>query len=454
MAFIRSISGLRATLGDDLSPVAVVKYALGFAKYCPAGSIIVGSDGRPSGSWIERAAISALTAAGRNVTTIGVAPTPTVQFAVEKSGAAGGIAITASHNPENWNGLKFLNSKGVFLDASENAEFWEIVDSENFDLSPDSIPADVEPYKDAVADHISSILNLDIFSKNGVAEYFDEREFVAVVDAVNASGSRPIPAALELLGCKVKKLHCDGSGIFPHTPEPIPDNLGELSEAVKKFKADIGVAVDPDADRLVLIDEFGEPIGEEKTIVLATKALLKLTKAAGGDVGPVVINHSTTKAVEDVAREFGAVCFRSSVGEINVVKKMKETGAIIGGEGSGGVILPASHFGRDSIAGVALILSLIAAENKPLSRLAVEVPEYFMIKTKKPFAGNFTDVADGFVKEFGRENLVGEDGVKFDFGDSWVQIRASNTEPIVRIIAEAKSRSESEELVEKASVLL
>lgn len=427
-------------------PDIVSGYAAGFAEYLPPGPVIIGRDGRPSGNWIEMTVAGALAACGREVRLIGIAPTPTVQYAIEESNAAGGIAVTASHNPGKWNGLKFLNSDGIFLDKKENKKFWEIVDRKVFNYSGYTDSVIIEPESLVLDMHIDSILYSEAWREKIINNVRD-REFRVVVDAVNASGSKALPLLLKRLGCTVIKLYCDNDGIFPHTPEPLPENLGELAKAVRKNKADLGIAVDPDADRLVLIDETGSPIGEEKTIVLATEAALELTNHRDQSKKPaVVVNYSTTRLVEDIATKLNADVHRSPVGEINVVKKMKETGAVIGGEGSGGVIFPASHYGRDSLVGTALTLSLLAHRGAGLSEICRDYPHYEMLKKKREFKGDIDLLLDKIENEFAGEDYVRDDGIKVNIGNGWVQLRASNTEPVVRIISEAPTRAEADKL--------
>lgn len=439
MPVIRSISGLRATLGDGLTPELISNYSSSFANYLPAGKIIIGRDGRPSGKWIENIVLGTLMACGREVTSLGVVPTPTVQLFVEKSEAVGGIIITASHNPSQWNGLKFLNSDGVFLDESENKNLWKIYDSKDFSFNKDFQFSDIEINNTAINSHINSILNLSVFRNSDVLNKLKERKLKIVVDAVNSSGSVAITSLLATLGCEVIPLYCDGTGIFPHIPEPLPENLIDLANSVIENKADLGIAVDPDADRLVLIDESGKPIGEEKTITLATQCVLenldyfdlKYNKPK------VVVNLSTTRMVDYITEKLGGSVIRSAVGEINVVKKMKEVGAIIGGEGSGGVIFPESHYGRDSLVGTALILSLLALKNQSLSNLSDQLPKYKMLKFKKEFQGSLEQIIEKIINEFPDAEIIREDGIKINLNDGWVQLRASNTEPIVRVISEA-----------------
>jgi phosphomannomutase len=456
MPVIRSISGLRATLGDGLTPELISNYSTSFAKYLPAGKIIIGRDGRPSGKWIENIVLGTLMACGREVTSLGVVPTPTVQLFVEKSEAVGGIIITASHNPSQWNGLKFLNRDGVFLDESENKNLWKIYDTKNFSFKEDFQFSEVEINNTAINSHINSILNLSVFRNSDVLNKLKERKLKIAVDAVNSSGSVAITSLLATLGCEVIPLYCDGTGIFPHIPEPLPENLTDLANSVLENKADLGIAVDPDADRLVLIDESGKPIGEEKTITLATQCVLenlddfdlKYSKPM------VVVNLSTTRMVDYITEKFGGSVIRSAVGEINVVKKMKEVGAIIGGEGSGGVILPESHYGRDSLVGTALILSLLAIKNQSLSNLSDQLPKYKMLKFKKEFQGSLEQIIEKIINEFPDAEIIREDGIKINLIDGWVQLRASNTEPIVRVISEAIDENKAKNLANQVLKLI
>lgn len=443
MPFIKSISGLRATLSDDCLNQEIVKiYARNFAVHVGGGTIIVGRDGRPSGEWIEYALAYELSKCGCNVQLLGIVPTPTVQLEVEHSDAAGGIAITASHNPTDWNGLKFINSSGVFLDADENKSFWALVDAD----SPvgSTQVGEISYIDDAIEKHISRISSIRFISEN--LEKIRSLKLKVAVDAVNASGSVAVPKLLEYFGCEVVTVFCDGTGNFPHEPEPLPKNLTMLAEAVKTHQCDLGVAVDPDADRLVLVDGLGNNVNEEMTLALAVDSVL----SQYSDRQNIVVNLSTSRLSEDIAKLNNCEVFRSPVGEINVVKKMKAVQAVIGGEGSGGVILPVCHYGRDSLVGIALVLLLLADRNKQLYQIIREYPKYSMIKHKEPFSGDFESFKKNLNGLFPNAKTDFSDGLRFDFEDSWLQIRLSNTEPIVRIIAEALTEDLSNELIEKA----
>jgi phosphomannomutase len=364
----------------------------------------------------------------------------------EHSDAAGGIAITASHNPAPWNGLKFLDSGGVFLDADGNAALWHAVDTNATHVSSDQQSGIVEMIADTTTQHIERVLELPALQSvpraNGEC---------VVVDAVNCSGSFVIPALLEALGYSVVRLYADGSGVFPHAPEPLTENLTELGNAVRQHNAVMGVAVDPDGDRLVLFDEHGQPIGEERTIALATAAALTL-----GAPGAVVVNYSTTRLVDDIAAEHGCTTYRAPVGEINVVRRMQRENAVIGGEGSGGVIYPACHAGRDSVVGVGLISAYLRHRACSLSQVCAEFPQYAMIKTKVVL-----DDRDRLAQDLARvassvegATISTDDGVHCAWGDRWVHVRGSNTEPIMRIIAEAPTQSDAEQLITMISALI
>lgn len=452
MPLIRSISGLRATLDDCLDENVIKEYCSAFAEVIPEGDIVIGRDGRPSGKWIEEIVARSLADSGRNVIVLGIVPTPTVQLLTEKNScAAGGIAITASHNPSQWNGLKFINTNGIFLNADENAALWDVVDNNKFQNNSTN-KCEVRYDSSAREKHISAIMNLSVFQDSDILKKIKHRKLCAVVDAVNASGSVIVPLLLEQFGCKVIKLFCDETGEFPHTPEPLPENLTELAKSVKLNNADLGIAVDPDADRLVLIDENGEPIGEERTIVLAVMACFMQKNM--NERNSIVVNHSTTRTVEDIAEMYGAVVHRSPVGEINVIGKMKEYGSVIGGEGSGGVILPECHYGRDSLVGIALTLALIAESGKTLSEICNELPKYEMIKTKRNFTGDISSIIERIKIEFANDTVIHEDGIKIISDKSWVQLRASNTEPIIRIIAEAPEKSIALNMIDRVNTLI
>lgn len=451
MAIVRSISGLRAQFGSGLTPELISNYAFSFNEIIPTGTIVIGSDGRLGSSWIEKILVGTFEALGRDLEILGVVPTPTVQFMTEKSNAVAGIVITASHNPQDWCGLKFLDENGVFLNQEMNEKMWSVLDSNKFTF-PDLTIGKTKYSENAIEKHVKSVLDLEIVKNSDLINKIKSKKLKVVVDAVNSSGSIIIPKLLDELSFEAIKINCEGNGVFIHTPEPIPDNLEELASKVYSTSSDFGVAVDPDADRLVIIDENGEPIGEEKTIVLASKAIFDYYRETKNLTATV--NLSTSKMIEDLAMSYGAKVERSPVGEINVVEKMKKNDSIIGGEGSGGVILPMSHYGRDSLVGIALISYLLSNTTKSMSELCDELPKYEMIKTKFEFSGDFEIISENIKRNFKSEKINSEDGIRIDFEDSWVQIRKSNTEPIIRIISEAKTKDKAQELINKISTFI
>ncbi len=447
MPFIRSISGVRATQGDALTPNIISSYSAAFAKYLPDGIIAIARDGRPSGKWMENIAVGTLTAMGRQVHILGIAPTPTAQIYAEMTNdVAGCIVLTASHNPSEWNGMKFLGSDGVFLDDDENHTFWSYLDKP---LEFPIITASVVQYSipNIINRHISEVVKL--FS-NEALQHMQKKQYRIVVDAVNAAGSVAIPSLLEALNCEVIPLYCDGTGIFPHTPEPLPIHLQDIAEAVKKHNADFGIAVDPDADRLALIDEKGNPINEEMTITLAAASVFSARMTKGYD--PIcVVNYSTTSAVDTIVRKYYGKTFRSPVGEINVVRAMQRLNAAIGGEGSGGVIFPSCHYGRDSLVGSALIIHLLTEFGGTLSELLATMPQYKMKKIKTSIKGDEAEIFRRLEQTFPNAVISREDGRYFKFENSWIHARLSNTEPIIRLIAESSVAEETDRLLAIAS---
>lgn len=447
MSLMVSISGIRGIVGETLTPEVVVNYASAFAQYCNRGTIVIGRDGRATGKSIAHLVSSTLLQMGCDVLALGVCPTPTVALAVTVRKAAGGIAITASHNPMQWNGLKFFAPSGLFLDPDENRTLWAIADRTPRQYVPWNKQGKHTAEPGFIREHIQNVLSLPYMNVAAV----QQRKFKAVVDCVNASGSIIVPQLLRALGCEVVEMYCDESGVFPHTPEPLPENLTELSARVKSERADLGIAVDPDADRLVLIDERGESIGEEYTLASVVKFILEreLKAVPSRSIPPVVINLSTTRAIDDIAEAYGVGLLRTPVGEINVAKKMKEVGSIIGGEGNGGVILPASHIGRDAPVGIGLILQQLADFGGPLSELKKTLPQYSIVKGKVDLGMlNPDKILKNLQTRFSNKAAVNtDDGLKLDFPSSWVHLRKSNTEPIIRIIAEAPVKSEADALV-------
>ncbi len=446
---IRSISGLRGLTDtlNGLTTEVVRLYAASFATYCHKGVVAVGYDGRQGGKDIYDLVCQTLTEYGCDVFALGMVPTPTIMFEVENDiSIHGGISVTASHNGQAWNGMKFIASSGLFLDKEQNESLWEIIDS-NSPRESDTTGS-ITVREDIAEKHIASILAIPFLD----VEKIRSRNFKIVLDTVNASGSFIHPKLLAALGVtNVIGIATDGSGIFPHPPEPVPQNLTSLCDAVKVNNADIGIAIDPDADRCVFIMENGEPFGEENTIVIATEEVLK--QFAKGQ--HVVVNLSTTRAVEDIAAEYGAKVYRTPVGEINVAKKMHELGAVIGGEGSGGVIYPDVHTGRDSLVAVALTLNNLAASGMSLSQKKASLPQYEIVKSKIDLTSveQVHEVLASVKAKMSPKaiHINEEDGIRFDFGKGWLHVRASNTEPIIRLIAEATTKEIAEALLSQAS---
>lgn len=441
---IASVSGVRGIYGQTLTPYNIIKFTSAFASYLKSYGknsvlhVAVGRDGRIHGEKVSGIVINTLLMSGINVTDIGVVPTPTVQIATEDLKCSGGISVTASHNPQQWNGLKFLNSDGTFLDGNQIGSFLQIAIKGEFKFSGVQNIGKLHTDSSWIEKHVSKVLNLNIIDEKKIRK----RKFKVVVDAVNSSGSVIVPMLLKKLGCSVIELFCDGSGIFPHTPEPLPDNLKLLSASVKKHKADFGISVDPDADRLVLITDTGEPFGEENTITAVSDFVLRNTP--DGENKNLTVNLSTSRSVEDIAEKYNAKVFRSPVGEINVVNEMKKRKSVIGGEGSGGVIYPELHYGRDSLAGIVLMLNEFAEFKGKVSIYKNQMPQYFISKSKVENIKAPGKVISSFHKHFSKDNSVmkisTDDGIKIDFRDYWVHLRKSNTEPIIRIITEAATK--------------
>jgi phosphomannomutase len=437
---VSSISGIRGIVGSGLNPEIIVKYIKAYCDLVKGDKIIVGQDGRITGKMISDIVIATLQFLGYEILDIGLVPTPTVQVAVENFYADGGIAITASHNGIEWNGLKFLSKTGMFLDHEEYSKMMEHFNNPKNNYKAWDKIGTHKIISDFYNIHIKKILDIPFIQTNKISE----KKFKIVLDSVNASGSEVIPKLLNKLGCEVIKINCELNGIFPHIPEPLPQNLFELSQKVINEKADIGIAVDPDADRLVLICENGEPFGEEYTITQAIKFILSKKK------GNVVINVSSTKAVDDITKKYGGTLIKTPVGEINVAKKMKEVNAVIGGEGSGGVILPDVHLGRDSLVGIALTLQHLVEFNGSLSQLKKSLPEYYMSKNKVELNSleEASNILDLLIKKHETDNITNIDGLRIDYQNSWIIIRKSNTEPIIRIYSEATTQDDANLLAE------
>ncbi len=447
MEVIFGVSGLRGIVGEGLSPELLCKYVSSFAKEIPPGKVVIGNDSRISGDMVKKAVISSLEALGFEVIDIGIAPTPTVQFVTKIKNASGGISITASHNPEKWNGLKFIEGNGIFFNEKKIIAVKRNLEENNFKYQTyDKLGGLVED-PSAKELHINSVLqkiDFDCFKKDA---------FTIAVDACNAAGSEFIPMFIEKLGFNVVKLNCNSKACFPRNPEPLKENLTSFSDFIKeKGGIDIGFALDGDADRVAILDEKGQYIGEENTLVLASKFFIEYMNPENKTV---VTNLSTTRALDDIVSSLGGKVLRSKVGEINVVEEMIRANASIGGEGNGGVILPMIQYARDSLSAISLILLGLSKTNASVSSIVSELPKYFMVKDKITISrDSFEDSLD-YVKEFfAGYPYTNIDGLKFELDDSWIHIRPSNTEPVVRIIAESKSREKANKLVNETKTLM
>ncbi|HEY8174103.1 MAG TPA: phosphoglucosamine mutase [Gemmatimonadaceae bacterium] len=439
-----SVSGIRGRVGEALTPEIVASYAAAFGAWAlnanPGRPVVVGRDSRVSGPMFHRVAISALQSVGANVIDIGLTTTPTCQLAVEDQHAAGGVMLSASHNPIEWNALKFIGPAGLFLDANEGAEMRAFIERGIPRATWDHLGS-VEIDSGAVERHIERILAipyLDVAKIKG-------RRFHVALDCVGGAGAVIVPTLLELLGCKVTAIHVEPDGRFPHAPEPVAENLVELERLVHDSHADFGVAVDPDVDRLALVSEGGKAIGEDYTLALAAMLVLRHRR------GPVVTNLSTSLVVEDAVTRGGSTLTRTPVGEVNVAVRMRELRAVVGGEGNGGVILPEVHLGRDAPVGIALILQLLTEAGRPLSAIVGELPRYAIVKDKleRPKA-SLESVYSSLQKVFSDARVDTQDGLRLAWRDRWLHVRPSGTEPIVRVIAEAPTEKEARQLVQRA----
>ncbi|MGB5894103.1 MAG: phosphoglucosamine mutase [Ignavibacteriaceae bacterium] len=430
-----SISGIRGIVGDGFDPNAIIKYTSAYAGFIGKGKVVVGRDTRITGEMVNQLVTGTLLAKGLDVINIGICPTPTVQFTVKELNADGGIAISASHNPNEWNALKLLNSTGQFMTPEENNAMLEHLDEVDSNYKRWDEIGKNSIYNEGLQNHVKAVLSMKYIDLEAIRK----RKFKVLVDCVNGAGAYVIPQLLKDFGCKVIEMNCEKSGIFPRSPEPLPENLTETFKAVKESKVDLGIVVDPDVDRLVLIANNGIPFGEENTITQVVKYILSKEK------GNVVINLSTTRGVEDVAKEYGCEVFRSKVGEANVVKRMKELNAVIGGEGSGGVIYPAIHYGRDALVGIAITLQHLLEFDGTMAQLKDALPNYSICKKKVELLNiDPDDVIKRITNKYNQQKTNTEDGLRIDFEDFWVHLRKSNTEPIIRIITEAKSDEEAE----------
>ena len=451
MTLIKSISGIRGTIGgpqgDNLTPIDIVKFTTAYVRFMSEKNegkrltIVLGRDARLSGTMVEDIIEGTLLGCGADVINVGLCTTPGVEMAVITNKADGGIIITASHNPKQWNALKLLNERGEFLNDKEGKRVLVLAEDEAFVFPEIDSIGKVLSREDFNATHIQQVLALPMVDVEAVKA----RRFKVVVDAVNSIGGVVIPALLEQLGCEVVKLNCEPTGEFAHNPEPLPEHLTEISEVIRREKADLGVVVDPDVDRLALVNEDGSMFGEEYTLVAVADYILSQ------GVGNTVSNLSSSRALRDVTVAHGGEYNASAVGEVNVVAKMKDTNAVIGGEGNGGVIYPALHYGRDALVGVALFLTHLVKKGCTMTELRKQYPAYFASKNKIQLtpAIDVDKVLAEMKARYANENVNDIDGVKIDFTENWVHLRKSNTEPIIRIYTEAKSAAEADELAQR-----
>lgn len=451
MTLIKSISGIRGTIGgkpdDNLTPIDAVKFAAAYGTWLKSTlkkeniRVVVGRDARISGEMIQNLVAYTLVGLGIEVIDTGLSTTPTVEVAVPMEKADGGIILTASHNPKQWNALKLLNNKGEFLSGKDGEEILKIAEKNDFTFALVDDLGKITKNDTYIDKHIEAVLNLKVLDLEAIRK----KKFKVVVDAVNSTGGIAIPKLLEKLGVEVVKLYCDPTGHFPHNPEPLKEHLGDISAKVVAEKADFGIVVDPDVDRLALICEDGEMFGEEYTLVACADYVLSKTP------GNTASNLSSSRALRDVTEKHGGKYFASAVGEVNVVEMMKKHNVVIGGEGNGGVIYPELHYGRDALVGVAMFLSLLATKNVTAKQLRESYPAYFMSKNKIELTPevNVDLILEKMAKKYAHENVNTIDGVKIDFAESWAHLRKSNTEPIIRIYSEAKSFEEADNLAKK-----
>ena len=448
MTLIKSISGIRGTIGgnvgDNLTPIDAVKFASAYGTWLKQQRtkdnyrVVVGRDARISGEMIQNLVMNTLVGLGIHVIDLGLSTTPTVEVAVPMEHADGGIILTASHNPKQWNALKLLNQKGEFLNGAEGQEILDIAEGANITFAEVDDLGEITK-NDAYFDlHIEEILNLDLVDADAIRK----ANFKVVVDGVNSTGGLAIPMLLNELGVETVKLYCEPNGQFPHNPEPLKEHLGDICKLVIEEHADFGVVVDPDVDRLAFIDETGEMFGEEYTLVAVADYIL------GKQKGNTVSNMSSSRALRDVTEKHGGSYQASAVGEVNVVQLMKDTDAVIGGEGNGGIIYPELHYGRDSLVGVALFLTHLAEKKMKVSELRATYPSYFMSKNKIQLTPELDvdAILEAVEAHYKDEEVTTIDGVKIDFAENWVHLRKSNTEPIIRVYTEAKSQEEADQL--------
>jgi phosphomannomutase len=452
VALIKSISGIRGTIGgkpgENLTPVDVVKFTAAYGmllkkKKGPV-KVVVGRDARISGEVVNALVISTLMSLGIDVINLGLSTTPTVEIAVPMEKASGGIILTASHNPIQWNALKLLNEKGEFISGKDGEELLAIAEREDFDFAQVTKLGTYEKKEGYIQKHIDKILKLSLVDVEAVRS----KQFKVVVDAVNSTGGIAVPMLLKALGVTVKELYCEPTGHFPHNPEPLPENLTDICREIQKEKYDLGIVVDPDVDRLALVCEDGTPFGEEYTLVAVADYVLKASKKKKGNT---VSNLSSTRALRDVTEKSGGEYFAAAVGEVNVVTLMKTCNAIIGGEGNGGVIYPEMHYGRDALTGIALFLTNLAKSDMSVSRLRSTYPNYVISKNKIELTPeiNVDKVLEAVQRKYSKQRINTIDGVKIEFDKEWVHLRKSNTEPIIRIYAESDMEIKADNLAKK-----
>jgi phosphomannomutase len=452
VTLIKSISGIRGTIGgkpsEGLSPLDIVKFASAYGTWIlknnkSTATIVVGRDARISGAMVNGIVCNTLIGLGINVIDLDLSTTPTVEMAVTELKAQGGIILTASHNPKQWNALKLLNAKGEFISDEEGKLILQLAEKEDFVYAEVTKLGKYERRDDLLKKHIEKILKLPYVDVKAIRK----AGFSVVIDGVNSSGGIAVPALLEELGvAKIHKLYCEPDGNFPHNPEPLPEHLVDLSSKVVKTKSHLGISVDPDVDRLALVCEDGEMFGEEYTLVAVADYVLKQNKN-----GNTVSNLSSTRALRDITEKSGGKYSAAAVGEVNVVKMMKETKAVIGGEGNGGVILPELHYGRDALVGIAIFLTHLAKFGKPVSMLRSSYPNYFISKNKIELTPeiNVDEVLEGVKTKYKKQPVNTVDGVKIEFDKEWVHLRKSNTEPIIRIYSESATQATAETLAKK-----
>lgn len=451
MTLIKSISGIRGTVGgnqgDNLTPIDIVKFTSAYARFIGSRkegkrlTVVVGRDARLSGEMVDDIIEGTLLGCGVDVVNVGLCTTPGTEMAVTAHNADGGIIITASHNPKQWNALKLLNEHGEFLNAEEGKRVLELAEREDFEFPHIDGIGKVLSRQSFNDEHIKRVLSLPLVDADAVRN----RHFKVVVDAVNSVGGIVMPKLLRELGCEVVELNCEPTGNFAHNPEPLPENLTEISDVIVREKADLGIVVDPDVDRLAFVSEDGSMFVEEYTLVAVADYVLS------NKVGNTVSNLSSSRALRDVTERLGGEYFASAVGEVNVVAKMKEVGAVIGGEGNGGVIYPELHYGRDALVGAALFLTYLAKKNMTMTELRGTYPSYYASKNKIELtpAIDVDKVLLEIKRKYADENVNDIDGVKIDFAENWVHLRKSNTEPIIRVYTEAKSMDEADALAGK-----